>query len=501
MKEEDNVISCFIIVEDDEGMRTLLGYKLAELGYPIHKTNSGKEAVELIRKNNDALVLIDHSLPDMTGSKVIKTLNSENIYPNFIFMTGYGNEQLAVDMMKSGALDYVVKDSNFIKYIVELITRILKKMEYEKKIIKSEIYYHQIIETANIGILTVNNNNEIIYYNKNISDIFAVSINELKGRNVTEIIANWDVVIENRKRVNLSSGHKFFMQTTCKILSNKTIDIEMFYSFLINVNEEGERNILTVGIINNITERKRIESELDEYRRNLEEIVSKRTLELSTALEREKKLTETLQGSLNKEKEISELKSRFVSMASHEFRTPLTTIMSSSDVLLRYGEKLSEEDKKDRIKKIQANVKHMTRMMDDVLLLGRDDRNKDYFLYETFSLSGFMNQLCNEIRLNDRNNHNIIFNSNSNDMIKSDKKILRIILSNIITNAVKYSPEGTDIIIDIQLLGDIFYVKITDSGIGIPEDEIKNLFEPFHRCNNVGKIAGTGLGLAIVKKM
>ena len=204
---------------------------------------------------------------------------------------------------------------------------------------------------------------------------------------------------------------------------------------------------------------------------------------------------------LAKEKELGELKSRFVSMASHEFRTPLTTILASAESLEHYSHKWAEDKKVSYLRRIQATVKHMTDLLSDVLLIGKVEAGKLEFNSTVIDVIDFCRILVEEMQFSDNHQHrfNLVFQKPSITACL-DEKLLRHILSNLLSNAIKYSSEGTDIRLEIFCQNEAIVFQVEDQGIGIPSEDQKQLFELFHRAQNVGNIPGTGLGLAIVKK-
>ncbi len=213
-----------------------------------------------------------------------------------------------------------------------------------------------------------------------------------------------------------------------------------------------------------------------------------------------KRAEEDIRTSLKKEKELSELKSRFITMASHEFRTPLTTILSSAELLQDYGFKWNEEKKLQHLQRIQKAVKHMTQLLNDVLLIGKAEAGKLECNPAPLDLFQFCRDLVDEMQLG-TDNHTIAFRSQGNcTNTYLDEKLLRHILSNLLSNAIKYSPTGS--IVQFNLICEqreaIF--RVQDEGIGIPSSDQAQLFDSFYRASNVGNIPGTGLGLAIVKK-
>ena len=217
----------------------------------------------------------------------------------------------------------------------------------------------------------------------------------------------------------------------------------------------------------------------------------------------EQKLAEAeIRKALEKEKELNELKSSFVSIASHEFRTPLTTIVMSAEILEHHRDKLSQERQRQEFQRIKATVNRMTELIDDVLIISKAESRFQEFNPTSFNLEQFCRQLVEDIQRSTRSNHTIDFISKGVPLLSCmDESLLHHILTNLLSNAIKYSPKGgiVDFQVDCQDKDVRFQIK--DSGIGIPPEDQKRLFETFHRAKNVGKIPGTGLGLSIVKRM
>ena len=218
-----------------------------------------------------------------------------------------------------------------------------------------------------------------------------------------------------------------------------------------------------------------------------------------------KQAEQQLRDALTKAQELSQLKSRFISMTSHEFRTPLTTILGAAEILKYYGDKWDHEKKLKYLDRIYTTVKHMTGMLDDVLLMGRIESGKIELQPGAIEVNQFCQSLVEELEIGIGKEHQIILTCEPDEPSSSfeynlDEKLLRQILSNLLTNAIKYSAKGSQIY--FQVLGETNQVifQIQDQGIGIPDEDQKHLFESFHRAKNVGNIQGTGLGLSIIKK-
>jgi signal transduction histidine kinase len=218
----------------------------------------------------------------------------------------------------------------------------------------------------------------------------------------------------------------------------------------------------------------------------------------------EKELTnakEELFIALEKEKELNKLKSRFISMISHEYRTPLTVIMTSTYVIDQLYDGARSEEFNSYLEKIRFSVKTMTDLLENVLTIGKEE-SEVKFNPSDVDIAELCNNVLNEIKVFDNKNHTFTCNHDTaeNLVIETDERHLRQIISNLMTNAVKYSPEGTTIETIISADPKHAILIIRDQGIGIPEDDIPHIFEPFHRGENIGTSSGTGLGLAIVRR-
>lgn len=218
------------------------------------------------------------------------------------------------------------------------------------------------------------------------------------------------------------------------------------------------------------------------------------SLELKAAKEQLKK-------ALSQEKELNELKSRFVSMVSHEFRNPLNSISGMVQVLDKYGDNLDNKKKTEVFQQLRRNVIKMTQLLDDVLIISRKEMGKLKFNPTPLDLKAFSLALIAEIKavFNSERQINFIYQLEQKQFLL-DPKLLHHILSNLLSNACKYSPQDSIVDFEISCQNSELVFLIRDRGIGIPAKDIPRLFDSFYLASNVNKIQGTGLGLAIVKQ-
>lgn len=204
---------------------------------------------------------------------------------------------------------------------------------------------------------------------------------------------------------------------------------------------------------------------------------------------------------LEKEKDLNRLKSEFVSMISHDFRTPLTSIRGFTGLLRDSQDKLTLETQTRYFDKIEASIDHMLYLLDEVLLIGSSDIGKTQFYPILIDLESFCHELAETMQVSISSQHRICFSSTGTcTRAEMDTTLLRQLLTNLLSNAIKYSPEGGEIQFLLDCRDETAVIRVSDRGIGIPKEHHPKLFQAFHRCSNVGTIQGNGLGLAVVSK-
>ncbi|MDX1942002.1 MAG: PAS domain S-box protein [Saprospiraceae bacterium] len=278
--------------------------------------------------------------------------------------------------------------------------------------------------------------------------------------------------------------------------------------------------IISAGV--DITEHRKAEERINRLNAELEQRVEQRTEELASAVnqllntnnqlkkeivEREaaesalRESEQEIRKALEREKELSELKSRFVSMASHEFRTPLSTILSSADLVEAYQKEEHQEKRQRHTARIKSAVANLTNILNDFLSLSRFEEGKVEISPVEFDITEFCNETLDEIKVLLKAGQEIKHQSNKvGAVLFLDKKMLKNVLFNLLSNAIKYSDEGKMIDCSLDISQEALQITISDEGIGIPEEEQQHLFSPFFRAHNVENIQGTGLGLNIVKR-
>lgn len=256
-----------------------------------------------------------------------------------------------------------------------------------------------------------------------------------------------------------------------------------------------------IAFIIDITNRKKAEEQIKNHSIELERQVQDRTLILREAINELENTKDELKKSLEKEMVVNDMKSRFVSMASHEFRTPLATILSSLSLVTKYIEQGNEEKKNKHINRIKSAVNNMTDILNDFLSLSKLEEGKVEVTFETFDLNLLVADVSNEMQYISKPGQTVVHTHEGKVvMVDLDKKLIRNILFNLISNAIKFSDPERRILIETSINKDEVIISVSDEGIGIPKVDQEHLFERFYRGHNATNIQGTGLGLNIVMK-
>jgi PAS domain S-box-containing protein len=353
---------------------------------------------------------------------------------------------------------------------------------------------------ATEGILVANDKGEITQINPSAEKLFGYEKGELIGKKI-------EVLIPNRlKERHLSHREKYSHNPHARSMgagmelnglkkNGQEFPVEISLSPYTN---EGEKFV--IAFIVDITVRKQAEEKLKNYSHELEKQVKNRTLILEEAIQELEKTKKDLHKALDKEKELHELKTRFVSMASHEFRTPLTTMMSSLSLVTKYGEQNDKEKQIKHVSKIKTAINHLTDILNDFLSVSKLEEGRIENNPEEMDLKSFIEEIISEMRGMASQGQNIKLNYSGNEQVALDKKLVRNILFNLISNALKFSPDGQEVEVLVQSLNSSVKIQVKDNGIGISEQDQKHLFERFFRGHNATHIQGTGLGLNIVAK-
>ncbi|MEP1095181.1 MAG: PAS domain-containing sensor histidine kinase [Cyclobacteriaceae bacterium] len=345
--------------------------------------------------------------------------------------------------------------------------------------------FRALFEYATIGIVVVDSMGRIVMMNPNSEELFGYQQGELIGKEVEVLIpSHLHHSHRNHRDSYIGSPRARPMGAGLDLFALKKDGTELPVEISL-CNYKIDEESMAVAFISDISERKKAEKKEQEYLLDLEGRVRERT--------------EKLEKSLRREHELNELKSRFVSLASHEFRTPLSSILSSASILQHYHDPEHLEKREKHIERIKSSVKNLTEIMDDFLSLDKLEQEKIEQHPERFSLVNLIEETTNRFEEILKPGQKIVAKHVGSSEVFCDPKLLRNVLINLLSNASKYSKEDERIELKSEVEKKLV-IQVIDHGIGIPKEDQKALFGLFFRANNVDDIQGTGLGLNIVKK-
>ncbi|MHB8207844.1 PAS domain-containing sensor histidine kinase [Mucilaginibacter sp.] len=358
-----------------------------------------------------------------------------------------------------------------------------------------------IIENAIDGIITIDERGKIESINPAGCKLFKYIPEEVIGKNVSILMPPPDKEQHDEYLTRYQqTGHAHIIGIGREVKGlRKDGSIFPFRLGISQVQYSG-RKIYT-GFIHDLSREKEAENQLKEYASHLEELVVERTQSLNATVDTLLATKEELSFSLEKEKELGFLKSRFVSIASHEFRTPLTSIQLSISLIEKYADPFNSVNIVKHVCKIKNVVGNLTSILNDFLSLEKLESGKQEPVYHDFDLVKFAETITEEMQILAKQNQNIIYqHTGTISTIRLDQNLLKNCIVNLVNNAIKYSGENSFIGFTTEINERECIITISDNGIGIPEADQRHLFEAFFRAHNTGNIPGTGLGLNIVAR-
>jgi len=386
---------------------------------------------------------------------------------------------------------------------------------YEQQLGKESQKFEALFQNASLGILVINKAGEIVTVNNFLVTLFGYNTPEdLVGKKIEVLIPSRfhkhhvkdrDHYAHNPESRPMGVGRDLYgIKKT-----GEEFPVEVSLS-----SYQNEDGFFVIGFVSDITRRKEIEESvfaqqkelatinktIERLNQDLENKVTVRTQQLQSTLQELETSKDELTKALSKEKELGDLKSRFVSMASHEFRTPLSTILSSASLLAKYSQTEEQEKRDKHILRIKSAVNNLTDILNDFLSIDKIEEGKVIAKNTLFNIKDLVSGLCIEMNGILKPGQKLVYDHSGKNDIYLDPSLIKNILINLISNAIKFSNENTPISITSNVTDNFIEIKVKDSGIGMSKPDQKHLFERFFRGANVTNIQGTGLGLHIVGK-
>lgn len=380
-------------------------------------------------------------------------------YQRLLPLIALTTRQQAEHVMEAGAWDYLLVD----ELNRDVLLRSLRYVTFQRWILAqlnarthdlhvSEARFHNLVARNGDGILVVDQQGIIQFANPAAEQLFQRGANDLIGTP---------------------------------------------FGFPVGVGETSEITVLQSDGRTATVEMRVVETEWDNQPARL---VTLRDMTERHAAQRALMEQERLRVALEKERELSDVKTMFMHTVSHEFRTPLAMIMTASELLLRYADRMTDEQRQLRLTTIQTQIKHLEAMMQEIAMVVRADQGRLEYHPERVDFRELVSGIVDELRSTIGAEHRITFHAQPGSYhTLSDRKLMRHIINNLVANAVKYSRPGSSVHISLKRRVGEYELSVRDEGIGIPPEDLGRLFQPFYRARNVGIVGGTGLGLKVVK--
>ena len=392
----------------------------------------------------------------------------------------------------------------------------------DKELIDKNILFPALFKYATEGVVVSDRNGNIIIVNSRAESMLGYNEGELDGKKIEYLVP------ERFSKNHSSHRSKYFHSPEARSMgqgmilfarkkTGEELPVEISLSSF-----ENEGQMFAISFIIDVSKRKEQENalakahqELIDFSKkiktlneDLENKVQERTQMLAGAINELEYANKTLKEAeaevhkaLDKEKELNELKSRFVTTASHEFRTPLATILSSVTLIDKYNSLQDEDKRKKHIERIKSSVNNLREILNDFLSISKLEEGSVKAAANEFELQSFFQSLVDDVSLLLKKTQSMQFEySGNNSMVVMDKQLLKNILLNLLSNAIKYSEEGKKISVYVVKSPKEISIRVLDQGIGIPLEDQQHLFKRFFRAENATNIQGTGLGLNIVQK-
>jgi PAS domain S-box-containing protein len=380
----------------------------------------------------------------------------------------------------------------------------------------SELNKRELIDAlfnyATEGIILADRKGSVLIVNPSAERMFGYVSGELPGQNVDVLVPD---AVHGHHAKNRETYHGNPVPRPMGVgldLHGKKKDGSLFPVEISLSTISYDTQTLVVAFIIDISVRKQIEASVHEKQKELERVaavllatneelekkVSDRTKVLQEAIRELERSRNELRLALEKEKDLNDLKSRFISMASHEFRTPLTTILSSTSLISEYNKPELEEKRNKHINRIKSSVNNLNDILSDFLSISKLEEGKINAEYRNFDFKELVEEIVSEMSVTAKTGQQLVVDHTGKESVFLDPKLMKNILINLISNAIKFTAENKKITITSKVEEHMVTLVVEDQGMGISDEDQKHLFERFYRGKNAFNIQGTGLGLHII---
>jgi PAS domain S-box-containing protein len=457
-----------LIVEDRHDDAEIMALALEADNFAVtwQRVETAEEYLKQLSPDVD-VVLADYTLPQFNASAALGILKGTGLDIPFIVVTGTVSEELAVSCMKQGAADYLLKDR--LSRLGEAVRQAVKQRDLrrvQRTAEQSLTILGRAVDTSINAIVMVDLQGLITYINRAVLDLWCISGEQtITGKNLSDLLLSpmeSARLIEDLRQQASAKGELLLVAWNGK---------RMVLQYAANQVADGNGQLLCLMFtFIDITEQKQ---------------------------------NEVLRLELDRERELREVKSRFVSLLVHDFRNPLTSLQMGLSSIDKYYERLTSAQVRDKVRAALQQSRQMNQLIDDALMIGKMDLVSNLFAPEDINLVDFCRVIFEEFEQSvDNTQHPVSFAAQLPSFTyPTDRALLRRAIINLLANAVKYSPAGGAVQFNLSLEDRSLLIRVADHGIGIPAVDQKYVFDGFYRASNVGVIQGTGLGLATVKQV
>lgn len=528
------VRSKILIVEDESIVALNIKNRLEGLGYAVVATiSSGESAIEAAAKNRPDLVLMDIKLKGkIDGIEAAGQIRSRFQIP-VVYLTAYTDDETLNRAKLTEPYGYILKpfESRDLCTTIEIA---LYKHQMEQQLWEKKQWLATTLKSIGDAVITTDSQGLVTFMNPVAEALTCWKQEEVLGNELTQVFYTINEttreLVDNPVELALRDGVTVGLDNDTLLITKHGSEIPIDDSASPIKNDLGQV-LGAVLVFHDVTRQQQVKAFLERANEELEVRVAESTAQLRKTNEqlraeiaRRKRLERELLLALGKERELNELKSRIFATISHEYRTPLTTILSSTELLEHYGSRLTEESKQKHFQRIQAAVKYMTSLVNDVLFVNQSEVGSLEFSPVPLDIEeisrevvvGFQENATDEqgeetetgrirkltLSTTEKNSSTaIVFRcEGACNQAFLDKKLLQSMLRNLLSNAIKYSPNEAEVQFNLNLQDNEAIFQISDRGIGIPPQDLERLFNPFFRGSNIGVTPGVGLGLTIVKE-
>ncbi|MBZ0199033.1 MAG: response regulator [Ignavibacteriaceae bacterium] len=499
-----------LLIEDDLGLTELIKEIIAECGFQFVHAQSAGKALERLADSIPDFMILDYSLPDMNGKEFITELQkSAGVIPPFIVTTGQGDEDIAVDMMKLGAKDYLIKNRYFLNKLPDVVKRIHDEIENEKKrkiaedaLYRSEEQFRQLVFAMQVGVVLQGPASQIFLCNPRALELLGLSENQLLGK--TSFDPDWNVIHEDGTPFPGATHPVPQSIAARKPVRNVVMGVHSPLTknrVWIQVDAVPELNLdgtvrHVVCTFTDISDRKEAEGRLITMNEQLQESGEL----LAQNLTEKNKLVKELTEIKEKLEKLNSEKDKFFSIIAHDLRNPFQHLVNTTELLLSELGQNIDPSAKELATIIHNSARYSYGLLEDLLLWSRSQMNSMEYSPQNIPLSEYVqSELKLTNNLADKKGIKLTVSIPKKLNVYADENMLKFILRNLLTNAIKFTKRGGTIKLSAGKTKSHSYISVEDTGIGMTKSEIDSLFKIGKRYSSLGteKEKGTGLGLVL----